>query len=177
MTTTYDDAIVVDYTVQPESSFIDGVAYDALNNVAYVVIDECAYTYGSVPYSAYVELATAESVGREYHNFSHIYGPSAPIWDAAFTLRNNEGPEEKDDNNFVTAYLGVMDNLHGEENVEAEKTQGEDVTTKAYSDPVAEATWQRREALELAVKIHSGTAQDDNIVIDTAEAFREYLNG
>jgi len=50
----------VDFSVEPDSSFIQRVAHDAANSRCYVTMHDTTYEYDNVPYKAFAELWSAD---------------------------------------------------------------------------------------------------------------------
>jgi hypothetical protein len=97
----------VDYDVEPDSSFINRIAYDAVHQRCYVTMHDTTYEYDHVPYDDFVELWSASSVGSQYQQFRIEYGPATLSGvtgrNIDFELRNH------DVNQFITMiFLSVI---------------------------------------------------------------------
>jgi len=179
MTTTDYATVPVHYSVTPDSSFIEFVAYNNDKREAYVVIHDVTYTYSDVDYTDYNRLVNAESVGHEYSKrFRPTFGPGAVDYGMVFF---EQATALDDDSAEANAWDQL---LLGHDEMQAMATEVARETIKdaeGVAENVINQDWietsLRRDALSLAVEVHKGTAQDDSVVLDTAEAFVEYLRG
>ena len=145
----------VDFDIEPDSSFIQRIAYDSANSRCYVTMHDTTYEYDNVPYQAFVDLWSASSVGYEYQNFRANYGPSTLTGkNIDFEIRNHTVADPYDDIFPAT----------GEQPV----TESDEVNPLEWSDSVN----IRAIALEAAAKVPYSLAND---VVDSARLFEKYL--
>jgi hypothetical protein len=147
--------VPVDYVIEPDSSFIDTVAFDSDGGHTYVVMHGHTYYYDDVPYEAFVRLAMAQSPGHEYSTY----------------FRDTFGPADRLDGNFqftIREDGGVKDNPTIEE-------------THEVPGPVEnpDSKWDNRfTALDCASRVYQGSEPIGvGLVLDAARTFERYLNG
>jgi hypothetical protein len=155
----------VDYDVEPDSSFIDRIAYDSLNARCYVSMHGSTYEYEDVPMEAFQALWSASSVGHEYQDFRSNYGPASYMGkNIEFEVRNLNGMLVDQD-----AEIPLRDALVTESD--------EELVTESDELEWSDMVNIRSVALEAAVGVFKGTAAPNSVVLETASEFESFLLG
>ena len=155
--------VPVDYDVEPDSSFIERIAYDSANKRCYVAMHGSTYEYENVDEAAFNGLWSAPSVGNEYQYFRSQYGPSTLMGkNIEFEVRNLNNTSDENPWNDMT--------VGPEADVPLQ-----DASDESEELDLADSISVRALALEYAADIFKGTAAPNSVVLETAVEFESYL--
>lgn len=166
-----------------DSSFVEFLGYDREEDVAYVQLDHGTYVYSDVSLSDFLDLANADSVGHQFHDFSRKYGPYSEFYSQGelfYSMRDSvEEASESTEEDDVADVLTLVPGTNEETDDGMFSSMFDDLLPSDEEVAEAKALRLREFALAAAAASVSGAKNPVKIydVITRAEEFEAYLAG